>query len=119
MKREKTEFAEAYIRANDVTGDDSFFWANEDLMECVWEEPEYSWPIILEIISRDPPIWVLAILAAGPLEDLLRAHGPLFIDRVEHEAARNESFRDVLSHVYPHACQPEIADRIRRAVAGE
>lgn len=109
------ELVDAYIIANGMTGDDSFSWANDELRNLVWNDPEHAWPIIISIVERDPPIWALAILAAGPLEDLLRAHGLSFINRVEQEAHQNERFRkDVLAHVYPHACRPEeVADRVR------
>lgn len=111
----EAELVEACIIANGVTGDDSFSWANDELMSLVWEDPERAWPIIMSIVERDLPIWQLAILAAGPLEDLLRAHGLRFIDRVEEKALQDESFReDVLARVYPHACRPEeVADRVR------
>ena len=116
-----SELVDAYLIANGVTGDDSCAWANEELMELVWDDPERAWPIILAILERDPPIWILPVLAAGPLEDLLRAHGPRFIDRVEQEALANERFRyGVLAHVYPIACHPqEVADRVRALRGGE
>lgn len=111
----EAELVEAYIIANGVTGDDSFSWANDELMSLVWQEPERAWPIIMSIAERDLPKWQLAVLAAGPLEELLREHGLSFIDRVEQIALQNERFRrDVLAGVYPHACRPEdVAERVR------
>jgi hypothetical protein len=110
-----SELVEAYIIAIGVTGDDSFSWANDELMCLVWEDPERAWPIIMSIAERDLPTWQLAILAAGPLEDLLQAHGLKFIDRVEQKALQSESFRkNVLARIYPDACRPdEVADRVR------
>lgn len=98
------ELANAYIVANGMTDDKSCSWANEEMMVMPHEDPERAWHIILAIIERDPPIWVLSILGAGPMEDLLRAHGVDFIDRIEQEAAQNVRFlRDVLACVYPIA----------------
>ncbi len=118
MDPTEANLVEAYIRANDVTGDASFSWANDELRGLVWQEPERAWLVILAIVERHPAIWVLASLGAGPLEDLLQTHGPLFIDRVEQEAQRNENFRrGVLANVYPIACRPtEVAERIRRLI---
>jgi hypothetical protein len=118
MDQSECNLVEAYIRANDVTGDDSFSWANDELRGLVWQEPERAWPVILSIVERNPANWVLASLGAGPLEDLLQAHGPLFIDRVEQEARRNERFRRrVLARVYHIACRPtEVAERIRHLI---
>ena len=110
----EAELVEAYIIENGVTGDDSSSWANDELMALVWEDPERAWPIICSIVERNPPKWLLAILAAGPLEDLLKAHGPRFIERVEQVAIQSERFRcDVRARVYPLACHPEeVADRV-------
>ena len=109
------ELVEAYIIANGVTGDDSTSWANDEMMCLVWEDPERAWPIITAIAERDLPTWQLAILAAGPPEDLLQAHGLRFIDRVEQKALQSERFRkDVLARIYPEACRPdEVAARVR------
>lgn len=111
----EAELVDSYLIANGVTGDDSSSWANDELMDLVWEDPERAWPIICSVVERDPPKWLLAILAAGPLEDLLRAHGPRFIERVEQAALQSERFRcDVLARIYPIACHPEeVADRVR------
>ena len=111
----EAELVEAYIIANGVTGDESSSWANDELLGLVWHDPERAWPIICSIVERNPPKWLLGILAAGPLEDLLRAHGPRFIERVEEVALQNELFRcDVLACVYPIACHTEeVAKRVR------
>jgi|GEM_PF-4289683 len=109
------ELADAYIIASGVTNDDSGNWATAEMMAMPYQDPERAWRIILEVIERNPPMWVLSILGAGPMEDLLKAHGLDFIDRVEQEAMRNPPFfNNVLSCVYPIACQPKlVADRIK------
>ncbi|MCH7227429.1 DUF6869 domain-containing protein [Haloferula sp. A504] len=111
----EAELVEAYLIANGMTGDEPSSWANDELLGLVWQDPERAWPIICLIVERKPPKWILGILGAGPLEDLLRAHGSRFIDRIEEFALQNELFRcDVLACVYPIACHPErVADRVR------
>ena len=109
------DLVDAYIIASGVSNDDSCRWAAEEMMAMPYQDPERAWRIILEVIERDPPMWVLSVLGAGPMEDLLRAHGLDFIDRVEQEAVGNPSFfNNVLARVYPIACQPKlVADRIK------
>ena len=110
-----SELADAYIIANGMSGADSCFWAVEEMVSLPYADPERAWRVILAVTERAPPDWVLAILGAGPLEDLLRAHGLDFIDRVEQEAVRNQTFfANVLACVYPIACQPApVGDRIK------
>jgi len=113
-KYTEAELVEAYLIANGVTGDESSSWAIDELLGLVWQDPELAWPMICSIVEREPPKWLLGILGAGPLEDLLRAHGPRFIERIEEAALQNEFFRcDVLACVYPIACQGEgVAERV-------
>jgi hypothetical protein len=108
------QLAQAYIKANDVYGDASNFWAVEEMMDLPRTHPERAWQTILSVVEQGAPMWVLAVLGAGPLEDLLNSHGVDFIDRVEREAARNRRFYDALSCVYAHACRPEsISNRVK------
>jgi hypothetical protein len=72
---------------------DSNFWAWERLVELVLHNPEDGWSVIDTIRHLDGSDPVLAILAAGPLEDLLACHGDKFIGRVEALARRDRQFR--------------------------
>ena len=60
--------------------------------DIVREEPERAWPMILSLIGASRSDQFLAILAAGPLENLLCEHGEAFIERVEQLAARDPAF---------------------------
>jgi hypothetical protein len=55
-----------------------------------------------------------AVLAAGPLEDLLAYHGSEFIDRVETEARRNPRFRDLLGGVWRNTITDDIWARVEK-----
>lgn len=72
------------------------------------------WLAILEVLSRDPPEEVIGVLAAGALEDLIRSHGPAFIERIEAESRRNKAFRRLLGGVW-QSTAPEIWARIQKA----
>lgn len=65
--------------------------------------PELAWSCILVILEHmGPPAddRRFAVLAAGPLEDLMDLHGEAFIDRAEAEARRNPRFAMLLGGVW-------------------
>lgn len=64
------------------------------------DEPELAWQFILAIIARKPPQQVLQVLSALLLEDLLTAHGPLFIERATRQAAACDVFKQLLGAVW-------------------
>lgn len=113
------ELSEAYVLMWTGAGDDSCAWASDELDEMVLHQPDRVWRIILHILARDPPREVRAILAAGPLESLLRAHAIDFIDRVEEQAAKSQPFRAILSGVDPTACRSAaFSGRLSCAIRG-
>ncbi|HWS71427.1 MAG TPA: hypothetical protein VN605_04905 [Thermoanaerobaculia bacterium] len=75
------------------------FWSFEAMSQLVSEEPEQAWPILLRMLAEADEGHV-GSLAAGPLENLLHAYGPLFIDRIAAEARTNAKLRDALTGVY-------------------
>src|SRR5262245_7875762 len=81
---------------------------------CI-EDPETAWRAILEILKRDLTDDQTALLAAGPLEDLLVWHGPAFINRVEDEARLNSPFNHLLGGVWRREMPKEIWERIEHA----
>lgn len=114
------ELSKAYVRMWTGAGDASCAWASDELDDLVMQEPDRVWQIILHILASDAPREVRAILAAGPLESLLRAHAIDFIDRVEEEAAENQPFRAILSGVDPMACRSAaFGRRISCAIRGD
>ena len=85
------------------------------MYDVVHEEPEVAWPAILQILQQELTEDQMAVLAAGPLEDLLVVHGPEFIDRVESEAARNPRFNHLLGGVWKNEIEPDIWQRVQKA----
>jgi hypothetical protein len=111
----------AWLDANSCTGGEDSFWAVEELnYERAYERPEQAWPIILELIRLSPGEDITAIIAAGPLENLLCTHGPDFIERVETQASTDRRFRHCLAGVWgSNRMPPEIYARMRMAVGDE
>ncbi len=81
------------------------------------DAPEIVWAAILEILQRDLTAEQEALLAAGPLEDLLSSHGSVLIDRVEQQAKQNPRFNHLLGGVWQLEMTPEIWERVQRVRA--
>jgi hypothetical protein len=75
--------------------------------------------VVLELIERAEDEAVLAFIAAGPLENLIAAHGAVLIERIESRAA-NKTFRRALSGVWGEGrISPDVLSRVRRLVRDE
>jgi hypothetical protein len=91
---------------DDLIGFDEFDWV-------VRSHPEHAWECILATVkdSRSKPF--LGLLAAGPMEDLLSFHGPVFIERVENEAKINPAFASMLGGVWRFQMSFDIWSRVQ------
>lgn len=72
------------------------WWAHGALDDAAERDEELAWSVICRVLADSPTKDVLEVTAAGPLEDLLRAHGAAFIDRVEAAARASETWREAL-----------------------
>lgn len=80
--------------------------------------PEQRFEAILNALANtkpDPSHPTFQVLAAGPLEDLLGAHGAVLIERVEVEARRNPAFNLLLGGVWQNEISKEVWARIQAA----
>ena len=88
----------------------------DDLDEAVHENPDLAWEAIKIVVgqvkSRSHENELIEVLAAGPVENLLRLHGPAVIDRVETEARRNPAFNNVLGGVWSSNIDPDVWERV-------
>jgi hypothetical protein len=76
------------------------FSAYEEMVDLVDRNPETAWDVILKIRTLSHTDLLLAILAGGPLEDLLAQHGEQFIDRCEALAKEDNDFLYLLTGVW-------------------
>ncbi len=81
------------------------------LYDACYENPEAAWIAILKILERDLTTDQMALLAAGPLENLLAQHGAAFIDRVEEQAKNSSRFNHLLGGVWRQDMPAEIWSR--------
>jgi len=94
------------------------YWAWETLDQLVRAEPEAAWDIILDIMNNTKDEFTLSCLAAGALEDLIRHHGPGFIERIEQQARSDARFKELLCGVW-RGSTPEVWARIEALQGGQ
>jgi Domain of unknown function (DUF4826) len=97
------------------------FWAWERVRDIAENDPELGWRVVLLLVDGAPSEEVLESVAAGPLEDLLGAHGEQFVERVEERARVDERFRQCLAGVWLTRgdLPPEVEQRLVGASGGE
>jgi len=88
-------------------GEFKFKWAPRD-------DPEITWLAIVELSRQPLSDEQIALLAAGPLEDVLAHHGEAFIDRVEREARVYRAFRHLLGGVWRNSIPEPVWIRIQK-----
>lgn len=91
-------------------------WAVERVMFWAMDgEGELLWRFVTAAYQRDLSDKTVAILAAGPLEDLLADDGPEYIERVEELARRDPKFNYLLGGVWRSTMTDEIWRRVQAA----
>lgn len=85
----------------------------------VWDlcdyAPQHAFEFIVDVLDKDSSEPCMALLCAGPLEALLRKHGPRIIHRVERRARKDAKFADLLGYVWKNSVADSIWARIERA----
>jgi hypothetical protein len=61
---------------------------------------------------------VLAVLAAGPLENVLVRHGSKVLDCVVAHARESAGFRELLGGVWSGRISEDVRERLEKALAG-
>lgn len=92
------------------------WWAVSQVMDWALDgQADQLWLFILATYDRNISDRVISVLAAGPLEDLLVKHGPLFIERVEQLARQDEKFNSLLGGVWQNTMSEEVWTRVQAA----
>lgn len=84
-----------------------------DYFDLAFNNLEGLWSMILEVLGRDPPDQVIAVLAAGPLEEYLAQGGDQVIGRVETQAGKDPKFRHLLGGVWKNSMSDEVWARVQ------
>jgi hypothetical protein len=93
------DLADAYLR-HFATKRGEDLWAFEKVNELVSRDANDGWQITRILVNDASSDEALAYVAAGPLEDLLKKHGPAVIGWVEEESRLNDRLRLALSGVW-------------------
>src|SRR5439155_21408861 len=95
------------------------FWAFDELVTALWDDPERVWAVLLSLVRMASPDDFGAV-GAGPLEHLVDDHAPAFIDRIESQATSDPRFREILGTIWlnSHYQAPEIVARLVTASGG-
>ncbi len=94
------------------------FWAWDVINDLLHTSPETAWELLVRAHLEPWHEDAMEMLAVGLLEDLIRAHGPQFIDRIEVLARENAHFRESLKQVWlvPSAPSANIVERLNRVL---
>ena len=88
-------------------------WVVEKVWDLCDDAPNEAFEFILAVLDQDASTTTMAILSAGPLEALLRRHGPRIINRVERRARRDANFTRLLGHVWKDTLSNQIWARVQ------
>src|SRR5687768_4829733 len=120
MIGDRQKLVAAYLQ-HGKTPTDELAWAFEATSDLVRTGGfEELWLLCLDLIASIPEHddALLAYVAAGPLEDLLRSAGQHFADRVEERARQDARFRRALTGVWGRSEQPQLWKRLTPLLTG-
>lgn len=78
----------------------------------VQHDPSQAWPLLVALVAGARDDEELAGVAAGPIEDFLKYHGPDVIAKVEAEAKANPAWRRALSLVWRSTIDADVWRRV-------
>lgn len=79
------------------------------------DHPDTGLALVHRLLRQVATPGDVAMIAAGPLEDLIVRHGATLIDAIEREAAASARFRFALSGVWPQDANPLVRARVEAA----
>jgi hypothetical protein len=96
------------------------FWTFALIFDLAREAPDLCLDVIVAALPLCRSPEEVALVAAGPLEDVIAANGPAVIDRIETLAPVNARLRFALTGVWPQgSAGTPLWHRIEAARAGE
>jgi hypothetical protein len=114
----RAELVRAYLEYS-ATDRPDLFWASDRLRDLTWQAPEDAYDVIRELVRGAPSPYVLEIVAAGPLEDLLSDWGERFIDRLEADARADPKLLAACGGVWKNYMPDQVWTRLRSLVTGQ
>jgi len=102
---DEQSIAGAYLRYHERKREEDR-WAVDEIDALVAGDPDTAWEVTRALLGQARSDEELAYIAAGPLEDLLKTHGPRVIDRIERECRNDERLQLALSGVWVRPDDP-------------
>ena len=93
------------------------FWAFDEFLYLVETEPEKVWESVMFLLSKPEYRVAHGLFSAGPLEDVLSAHGDLLIERVETLAHVSPDFVSMLKGMYQFQMSDKVWERVQGAAS--
>jgi hypothetical protein len=96
-------------------------WAIFLVLELLEEDRAEAWDLVRALVNAAASDEVLAVVAAGPVEDFILLQAPESVDLIEQEARANPKFQQALRGVWIMRLakeRPDLFDRVE-AAAGE
>lgn len=90
-------------------------WVVEKIWDLCDDAPNEALQFIFGVLEHDVSGTNMTLLSAGPLEALLRKHGPRIIGRVERRARHDARFACLLDYVWQNSVSERIWERVLRA----
>ena len=114
---ELNKIVDAWIAAHEVANDsperEECRWAIERVMDWKFEsQSELLWRFVLSSYERKLTDKVVAVLAAGPLEDLISEFGADYIERIETLARCDPKFNFLLGGIWRSDTRDDVWKRI-------
>ena len=99
MEPDLNALAEAYLRNHRSSDKEKDFWAWEEVLRLIRDEPEAAWRVTLLLLDKAESDAEVGYIAAGPLEDFIDVHGHRALDRIDEVVDRNQRLQLALSMV--------------------
>lgn len=93
-------------------------WTADLMFDLVHDHPDLALDAVRATLDRCTRPEEVALLAAGPMEDLLSEHGAAMIARFEEEARGSDRFRYALTGIWRNEIAPMVWARVEAARKG-
>ena len=105
----------AYLEYS-ATSRPDLFWVTDRFRDLIEHAPDDAYEVVRELVREAASPYVLSIVAAGPLEDLLSDWGERLIDRLETDARVDPKLMAACAGVWKLYMPDDVWDRLRRLV---
>ena len=92
------------------------FWTHDRIRGLTDHSPDDAYEVIRELVRQASSDYVLSIVAAGPLEDLLSDWGERYIDRLEEDARVDPKLMAACAGVWQLFMSDTVWERLQRLV---